>query len=41
LIDVKDNTAYVIDVKQTPATSKDSKANFYIQQITDNKNVTK
>ena len=39
LIDVKDNTAYSIDVRQTPATSDNSRVDFYTQQITDNSDI--
>jgi hypothetical protein len=38
LIDVKDNTAYSIEALQTPATSEDSRVDFYAKQIIDNKN---
>lgn len=39
LIDVKDNTAYALDVKQTPAISVNSRVDFYTKQITDNKDI--
>jgi len=39
LIDVKDNTAYALDVKQTPPTSEKSRVDFYGKQVTDNKDI--
>lgn len=39
LIDVKDNTAYSLDVRQTPAKSDGSRVDFYSHQITDNKDI--
>lgn len=39
LIDVKDNTAYAVDVKQTPAISANSRVDFYTKQIIDNKDI--
>jgi len=39
LIDVKDNTAYALDVKQTPAISEKSRVDFYSKQIKDNKDI--
>lgn len=39
LIDVKDNTAYSLDVRQTPATSDKSRVDFYGKQITENQNI--
>lgn len=39
LIDVRDNTAYALDVRQTPAVSEETRVDFYAKQIKDNKDI--
>lgn len=39
LIDVKDNTAYTIDVRQTPSTLDGSRVDFYAKQVKENKDI--
>ncbi len=39
LIDVKDNTAYTLDVRQTPSKSDGSRVDFYAKQVKDNKDI--
>jgi hypothetical protein len=39
VIDILDNTAYTLDIKQTPSASDETRVDFYAKQITDNQDI--